>query len=507
VILKATLALLLALGAAALFRRAAAATRHTILMAGQIAALAVPLLAYVVPHVDVEYAPVQLTPRAVAGHATPSAAPAPLPARSARSVNWLPVVWMLGFAAVATKRGVSYARAFALARSGAPASRRLARRRPAPPPRGAETAPGQPARTPALHHDVERYDVEHCDVDQPVTIGSRILLPREAANWPAPRLRAVLLHEHAHVQRRDFLHAFISDVTCAVYWFHPLAWLAARQAALAREQACDDAVLAHGVEPDAYAAAILDVARTLVRRRTAPALAMAQRSQLEVRLRAILDDTRIHHATKSARFAVVIAAIACAPLIAALTPRGNEPDLRGDTFASPFSEHISFDTIPNVPAAGPDAALIATMHQLARQPRHSEIDFVADRARWALGRVENGELLAPLIASLHDSDWRIRAYAAWGLAVAGDARATPALVPLMDERIWRVRAMTASALASIADPAAAPAMKRALADEAWQVRSEAVRYFHAIGADRTLFQGMLDDRHILVRTKAQEALQ
>lgn len=53
-IIKATLALLLAILAAVAFRRAAAATRHTILVAGQLAALIVPLLTLVVPHVTVE---------------------------------------------------------------------------------------------------------------------------------------------------------------------------------------------------------------------------------------------------------------------------------------------------------------------------------------------------------------------------------------------------------------------------------------------------------------------
>jgi HEAT repeat protein len=115
--------------------------------------------------------------------------------------------------------------------------------------------------------------------------------------------------------------------------------------------------------------------------------------------------------------------------------------------------------------------------------------------------------MAPLMASLHDPDWRIRAYAAFGLGVAADPRATEALLPLLDERIWRVRAAAASALANIADPAAAPAMKRALDDEAWQVRTESVRYFHAVGASRPLFESMLDDRHIAVRDAAREALQ
>ena len=473
-VIKATLALLLGCVATMLFHRAAAATRHTMLVAAQVAALLVPLLAFFVPHVNVEVAPLTRRP-VVAQHAleTPAvAAHIEVVESSPSRGNVIAIIWAFGVVIVVAKRSFGLIGAIALVRR-------------------ARRCDG------VLFSD---------EVEQPVTFGSHIVLPSAATQWSAARLHAVLAHERAHVARRDSLQAAIGDVVCVMYWFHPLAWITSRQAALAREQACDDIVLAEGIAPAAYATAILDVARTL-QRRHAYGLPMATRSQLEVRLRAILDEHHVLRATRSARIGVIAVAIACAPLLAALTPRGIEPDLLGDAYASPFSEHIAVDTIPNVAAAGPDAALIATMQKLAcRAPQH-EIDFVADRARWALGQVRNGELFVPLAASLHDSDWRVRAYAAWGLSVAGDSRATDDLLPLLDDPIWRVRAMAASALADIADPAAAPAMRRALEDDAWQVRTPAVSYFRAIGAERSLFRSMLDDRHVQVRTAAQEALQ
>ena len=58
-----------------------------------------------------------------------------------------------------------------------------------------------------------------------------ILLPTEANSWEPERLRAVLLHELAHVQRRDWLMQTIAQITCAVYWFNPIVWVVARRMA------------------------------------------------------------------------------------------------------------------------------------------------------------------------------------------------------------------------------------------------------------------------------------
>ncbi len=204
-------------------------------------------------------------------------------------------------------------------------------------------------------------------------------------------------------------------------------------------------------------------------------------------------------------------AIGIAPLVAALTtasigrPVHHEPDLLGDAVASPFSEWIGAPPV-SVAAAGEDAALIATLQQVATRPPTSNIDFVADRARWALAQVRDGKLVEPLLDSLEHPDWRVRTYAAFVLGVARDRRATPGLLKLLDEPIWRVRAMAATALAAIADPAAREAMHRALSDDAWQVRSPAVHYFAATGGSRTLFETMRRDRHMAVRVAAEEAL-
>src|SRR6185503_1967736 len=73
-----------------------------------------------------------------------------------------------------------------------------------------------------------------------------VLLPADYASWPAARRYVVLLHEFAHVARRDALTHLMASLTCAVHWFNPAVWYAARRLRVERERACDDFVVEAG---------------------------------------------------------------------------------------------------------------------------------------------------------------------------------------------------------------------------------------------------------------------
>ncbi len=85
--------------------------------------------------------------------------------------------------------------------------------------------------------------------------------------WPAgislrlsdAQLEAILVHEMAHVRRRDNLTAAIHMLVEAVFWFHPVVWWIGARLLEERETACDDEVLRLQSEPEAYAEGILKV--------------------------------------------------------------------------------------------------------------------------------------------------------------------------------------------------------------------------------------------------------
>ena len=116
-----------------------------------------------------------------------------------------------------------------------------------------------------------------------------LLLPPQFAEWPQERRRMVVLHELAHVQRADWLVQVLVQITCALYWFHPLVWWTAHRLQAESERACDDTVLLTGVTPAAYAENLVEVIRTMNRSKKSPLsmLGMAH-PPIEARLRAIL---------------------------------------------------------------------------------------------------------------------------------------------------------------------------------------------------------------------------
>jgi TonB family protein len=130
------------------------------------------------------------------------------------------------------------------------------------------------------------------DVHVPVTCGftrPRIVLPVCAKHWSALRFEAVLLHERAHIQRRDLLTQTTAQIVACLWWFQPIAWVMRWRLRTESEFACDAEALRSGLRASDYASELLGIARTagsyLV---PASTIGMCRSSNLEDRTRAVL---------------------------------------------------------------------------------------------------------------------------------------------------------------------------------------------------------------------------
>lgn len=334
--------LFLIAGAAALgWRRSSAATRHLVWLVAIAGMLAIPLLSASLPtwRVPVLPAPEAEAPLADVGivqlpealspaelGAPPAVSPAAMPGTAFETADtprdWGRIaflVWCVGMMLVALPMILGHVRVWRISKSARPATGEpwgaLASVLPA--------SLGLEGRVRILVSD---------RATMPMAFGilnPGILLPASGERWPAEQRRDVMLHELAHVARRDCLTQLIAQVACVLYWFDPLVWVANRALRGEREQACDDAVVRAGSRPSQYATHLLDVARDLrvPRGASLATVCMARRSQLSERLLAILDERR-NRRTVSRRFAVpawIVALLIVMPVSAFVPARALDP--------------------------------------------------------------------------------------------------------------------------------------------------------------------------------------
>lgn len=150
---------------------------------------------------------------------------------------------------------------------------------------------------------------------------------------PAEELKYILLHELAHLRRRDDWTNLAQKILKALFFFLPSVWWIERRLSLDREMACDDAVLVHSGTPVGYAECLAHVAeRSFLRKQIALAQAAVGRvRQLTARVTRILDPERPQATQlwKPAVPAVMVVALLCA------VPASFTPELIGFSDGAP----------------------------------------------------------------------------------------------------------------------------------------------------------------------------
>jgi uncharacterized protein (TIGR03435 family) len=316
---KATLTLAVALAMIGLARRSRAAARHVLLVAAFAVLLALPAASFLIPSRGVTL-PVQ-----TAASSAPASAIAPVmtspspavvdahesvdtfriesPGVTVSAILW--AIWGAGmlFCVLPVLAGTWHLRS--LRRSSSDCARGEAM--------------------------LDRLSVEagiqrsvavrvHESIPGPMTYGVRrpvIMLPLDATAWSEDELSRAMIHELEHVRRGDWLSQYMARIVRALYWFHPLVWIAWRRLSLEAERACDDAVLRRS-EATAYADQLVLLAERLSSTATPPLLAMAACRDLSTRVRAVLDGAQARG--RAGALPVATAIVAAALFIAAVAP-------------------------------------------------------------------------------------------------------------------------------------------------------------------------------------------
>ncbi|HVF39399.1 MAG TPA: M56 family metallopeptidase [Gemmatimonadaceae bacterium] len=208
--------------------------------------------------------------------------------------------------------------------------------------------------------------VASAEVSSPLMTGSRfpvILLPEEARDWTDEHRAVVIRHEMVHIASRDTIVCLVAGIACALYWFHPLVWMANRQLKKEQERACDDRVLDLGTPAADYASHLLEVARSArnLGMQSFVSVAMARPSQLEGRLLAVLSDSRSHAVITSRRRVVaVVTALAMLSAISAFEPVAASTVITSTSGASSFaSSSMKTTSVAAVPVKPPASIIIA----------------------------------------------------------------------------------------------------------------------------------------------------
>lgn len=274
---RAALVLLVTLAGAGLLVRRSAALRHQVLAAGLAGSLAVAPVWWVTP----TWGPVTPPSPPLVSAFTPIEVVEPAaPVDAGAGTNWPRLALLLWISGSAVR---------GLWLLGAVIRLRRTRRLEAP---GGNWDRLLPDAAAALGVGREVELRESSTVPAPATWGWRrpvILVPEGASDWPEPRVQLVLLHELAHVRRRDWAIQLLAELVCAVYWFNPLTWIARDRLRRESDRACDDLVLGCGVSAARYGTELADIARLVHGSSPAGALLMARPSSLERRIVAMLD--------------------------------------------------------------------------------------------------------------------------------------------------------------------------------------------------------------------------
>ncbi len=241
-------------------------------------------------------------------------------------------------------------------------------------------------------------------ISVPVTMGAfrpTILLPTNWREWDNAKLDAVLAHERSHVARRDALTQRLSLIHRAIFWFSPLAWFLDRHLANLAEQASDEAALSCGTDRKRYARILLDFFEAL---HAAPGrvwwqgVSMAKACQAEQRDERILSWKGSVAMQLKKSITVIIVALAIPVVYLAASAHPQHVPMMGAQFAedqTPASAQQAAAPSKSQPATTP-APAIASTPDAASNPEPAALAGPTSTPAPAAGAIGGVSAVAPV---------------------------------------------------------------------------------------------------------------
>jgi hypothetical protein len=116
--------------------------------------------------------------------------------------------------------------------------------------------------------DLNLPEVRECAaVTSPMVVGAAspvVLLPEGFAGHPNDEVRAALLHELAHVKRRDYLTNGVCQLAALPVNWHPVAYVVQQKIRRTREMACDEMAAREMQSELGYARCLVTMAREML---------------------------------------------------------------------------------------------------------------------------------------------------------------------------------------------------------------------------------------------------
>ncbi len=196
-----------------------------------------------------------------------------------------------------------------------------------------------------------------------------VLIPENIRNDEA--FRVILMHELAHIKRKDWFWMMFAHTFTALFWFNPMLWWVKKQLINSFEQACDELVLRQQVPPSRYVETLLSFHPACQQPLTQVTTLMAQPSAMYQRLNLILNPQQRSPIMNSNKQSLLLISASLTTLLITASQLTSAHEATVIEHSDPVSEV----TVPTAPRpASPEmphlqVPAVPSLHSVAQPPQ------------------------------------------------------------------------------------------------------------------------------------------